>query len=201
MKAVLAVLILSLACIINESNGYQCEEENFLGFTKYKQCPGPGDPENYKFCCGTKERRYCCDNFLNLDEEDLEEFAKSLPAIIGTIIAVAFGLIVICIVCCCCCPFCLLHKRRTRGAVHNPAPVQAQLQPMMNAPPPQQTYGPPQPAPYPQAPYPTAAYPPPGAAPPAGFAPVPSSAPYPTQPVADQPPPYVEKQMPYNPNY
>ncbi|RXG52782.1 hypothetical protein Avbf_15804 [Armadillidium vulgare] len=61
--------------------------------------------------------------------------------------------------------------------------VQAQLQPMMNAPPPQQTYAPPQPAPYPQAPYPTAAYPPPGAAPPAGFAPVPSSAPYPTQPV------------------
>lgn len=43
----------------------------------------------------------------------------SLPTILGVIAAIIITLIVLCIVCCCCCPFCLLHKRRNRGTVHN----------------------------------------------------------------------------------
>ncbi|XP_066960432.1 uncharacterized protein [Macrobrachium rosenbergii] len=84
---------------------------------------------------------------------------RLLPTILTVIGVFILVIIVVCIVCCCCCPFCILHKRRNRGAVHNPntadVTVTQPLQPMQ---PMQQPYASPQP--YPPQPYPSQPYPP-----------------------------------------
>ncbi|XP_066960429.1 uncharacterized protein [Macrobrachium rosenbergii] len=133
---------------------------------------------------------------------------RLLPTILTVIGVFILVIIVVCIVCCCCCPFCILHKRRNRGAVHNPntadVTVTQPLQPMQ---PMQQPYASPQP--YPPQPYPSQPYPPqpqpypPAQGYPGGYPqqPYPPQAPQPAMYPVDQPPPYSEKQLPYNPNY
>lgn len=176
-------------------SGYRCERESYWGQTEYFNCPEQGkNTRDEIYCCGFGDNKYCCSK--PTDEELIEDFFENLPTILGVIAAIIITLIVLCIVCCCCCPFCLLHKRRNRGTVHNPNPEVSVMQPLQTQPQPyaQQPYPgvPPQQAPYPTqpmgmqaapAPYPPQQYPPAG---------------YP----GEQPPMYTEKQPPpYNPTY
>ena len=59
--------------------GNRCKKENFLGFTEYYTCPGPGDPISYKFCCGNKYAARCCERFMGIfDEKDVDHFIDKL---------------------------------------------------------------------------------------------------------------------------
>ncbi|KAK7083480.1 hypothetical protein SK128_014307 [Halocaridina rubra] len=86
------------------------------------------------------------------DDSLVKEYAAKLPVILGVIRSLILGLIIMCVICCCCCPFCLLHKRRNKGAIHNlntaNVTVTQPLQPMQH----QQPYPPAQP--YAHQPYP-----------------------------------------------
>ncbi|XP_068222607.1 uncharacterized protein [Palaemon carinicauda] len=83
---------------------------------------------------------------------------RSLPTILTVIGVFILVIIIVCIVCCCCCPFCLLHKRRNRGAVHHPTTTEVTVtQPLQPMQPMHQPY--PNPQPYPPQPYPPQPYP------------------------------------------
>ncbi|XP_064081162.1 protein shisa-5-like isoform X4 [Macrobrachium nipponense] len=223
------VLILTFG----EVSALVCEREVAFGFTQRFSCPQPTDSKDKIYCCGGKENRFCCETPFGLNEDvvnqvidmssdsnvtdinipttqalKVRKFSKTLPTILTVIGVFILVIIIVCIVCCCCCPFCILHKRRNRGAVHNPntadVTVTQPLQPMQ---PVQQPYASPQP--YPPQPYPSQPYPPqpqpypPAQGYPGGYPqqPYPPQAPQPAMYPVDQPPPYSEKQLPYNPNY
>uniref|UniRef100_A0A3Q3AGD8 Protein shisa-5 n=1 Tax=Kryptolebias marmoratus TaxID=37003 RepID=A0A3Q3AGD8_KRYMA len=61
------------------------------------------------FCCGTCEKRECCDNFNRQLTKDAQDncFSSPLPMIVGIVFSIVSLLVFIC---CCVCPCCCLYK-------------------------------------------------------------------------------------------
>ncbi|CAG0897030.1 unnamed protein product [Darwinula stevensoni] len=132
----IAAIAFSIIGVGGVDFGNRCKKENFLGFTEYYTCPGPGDPSSYRFCCGDKYGARCCERFMGIfDAKDVDHFidknksikeverdlppvdlhrikrgiskVKKFPKLIGTYIAVAvFIFLGLVVAVILCCCFC-----------------------------------------------------------------------------------------------
>ena len=45
------------------------------------ECPGPGDNPNEIYCCGFGDNKFCCENVLTLDDEDINNIIEQWVSI------------------------------------------------------------------------------------------------------------------------